>query len=241
VSLQRRGVAILVAMTSSGPVDAVMFDMDGTLVDSRQAIVTSYWDASEQVLGRRHPTDEAELEAVLKLRGAEAFPRVAGTDDPEKVVQFAEAFQAAYARHQETVPAYPGLTEALRQLAAMGVKLGIATSKARARLDLDLARLGLADLFACTVTGDEVPNGKPAPDPIFAVAEGLGVPVENGLYVGDGENDVRAAHAAGMRAVGVAFGFHPAECRAEGPEYFVESYAELVEVVTSLRGASVQL
>lgn len=216
-----------------------MFDMDGTLVNSRQAIVSSYWDASEQVLGYRHPTDEAELEEVLKLRGIEAFPRVVGSDDSEKLVPFAEAFQAAYARHQQTVPTYPGLEGALQALIAMGLKLGIATSKARARLDLDLSRLGLADYFACTVTGDEVSNGKPAPDPIFAVAEGLGVPVENGLYVGDGENDIRAAQAAGMRAVGVAFGFHPAECRAEGPEYFVESYAELVEVVASLRGASV--
>lgn len=216
-----------------------MFDMDGTLVNSRQAIVDSYWDASEQVIGHRHPTDEAELEAVLKLRGVEAFPRVVGSDDPAKLVPFAEAFQAAYARHQQTVPTYPGLEDALQALAAMGVKLGIATSKARARLDLDLSRLGLADYFAYTVTGDEVANGKPAPDPIFAVADGLGVAVENGLYVGDGENDVRAAHAAGMRAVGVAFGFHPAECRAEGPEYFVDSYAELVEVVASLRGASV--
>jgi HAD superfamily hydrolase (TIGR01509 family) len=226
-------------MTSSPPVEAVMFDMDGTLVDSRQAIVSSYHDASEQVLGHRHPTDEAELEEILKLRGIEAFPRVTGTDDPAVLVPFSEAFQAAYARHQRSIPAFPGLEEALQELTAMGVKLGIATSKARTRLDLDLERLGLTDYFACTVTGDEVPNGKPAPDPIFAVAEGLGVPIENGLYVGDGENDIRAAHAAGMRAVGVAFGFHPNECKAEGPEYFVDSYAELVRVVATLRGASV--
>jgi HAD superfamily hydrolase (TIGR01509 family) len=227
-------------MTSPAPVEAVMFDMDGTLVNSRQAIVSSYHDASERILGHRHPTDEAELEEILKLRGIEAFPRVVGSDDPEKLVAFSEAFQAAYARHQETIPHYPGLPEALQELTAMGVKLGIATSKARARLDLDLSRLGLTDYFAFTVTGDEVPNGKPAPDPIIAVADGLGVAVENGLYVGDGENDIRAAHAAGMRAVGVAFGFHPNECRAENPEYFVESYVELVEVVASLRGASVE-
>ena len=224
-------------MTPSAPVEAVMFDMDGTLVNSRQAIVSSYYDASEQVLGERRPSDDGELEEILKLRGVEAFPRVTGTTDPETLVPFSEAFQAAYARHQEWIPAFPGLEEALQELTAMGVKLGIATSKARARLDLDLDRLGLAGYFACTVTGDEVPDGKPAPDPIFAVAEGLDVPVENGLYVGDGENDIRAAHAAGMRAVGVAFGFHPRECKAEGPEYFVETYAELVSVVASLRGA----
>jgi HAD superfamily hydrolase (TIGR01509 family) len=225
------------AMTSSAPVEAVMFDMDGTLVNSRQAIVNSYYDASEQVLGERRPSDEAELEEILKLRGVEAFPRVTGTDDPATLVPFSEAFQAAYARHQTTIPAFPGLEEALQELTEMGVKLGIATSKARARLDLDLDRLGLAGYFAYTVTGDEVPNGKPAPDPIFAVAEGVGVAIEHGLYVGDGENDVRAAHAAGMRAVGVAFGFHPRECKAEGPEYFVETYAELVQVVATLRGA----
>ena len=54
------------------------------------------------------------------------------------------------------------------------------------------------------------------------------MPIEKGLYVGDGENDILAAHAAGMRAVGVGFGFHPRECKAESPEYFVDSYEELV-------------
>jgi pyrophosphatase PpaX len=235
--LQPRVRAKLCGMNPTAPVDAVMFDMDGTLVNSRHAIVSSYHDASTEILGHPHPTDEAELEEILKLRGIDAFPIVVGSDDPQTLLRFSEVFQAAYARHQETIPAYPGLHEALEQLTAMGVKLGIATSKARARLDLDLDRLGLAGYFAYTVTGDEVENGKPAPDPIHAVAEGLGVAIENGLYVGDGENDIKAAHAAGMRAVGVAFGFHPRECRAENPEHFVESYAELVEIVAALRGS----
>lgn len=225
-------------MHTEQPVDAVMFDMDGTLVNSRQAIVASYHDASTEILGSPHPTDPEELDAILKLRGIDAFPRVVGDGDPARVAAFADAFQQAYRRHQESVPAFPGVAEALDRLSGMGVLLGIATSKARVRLDLDLERLGIARHFAFTVSGDEVPNGKPAPDPIRAVAQGLGVPIERGLYVGDGENDIRAAHAAGMRAVGVGFGFHPGECRAEGPEYFVDSYAELVELVASLRGAT---
>jgi 2-phosphoglycolate phosphatase len=223
-------------MSHNAPVEAVMYDMDGTLVDSRAAIVASYHDATTEFLGAPHPTDEREIDEIIKLRGIDAFPRVLGTDDPERLAAFAQAFSGAYARRQRTIPAYPGAREALQRLTAMGVRLGIATSKARSRLDLDLDRLGLTGFFAFTVSGDEVANGKPSPDPIHAVAEGLGVAVENGLYVGDGENDIRAAHAAGMRAVGVAFGFHPAECRAEGPEYFVSSHAELAELVATLRG-----
>ena len=221
-------------MNSTSPVDAVMFDMDGTLVDSRAALVSSYRDASTQVLGAPHPTEELELEEILKLRGSEAFPLIVG-DDPDTLAAFRTAFQAAYAAHGARAVGFPGLVDALKRLTAMGVPLGIATSKARARLDLDLERLGIAEYFAFTVSGDEVPDGKPAPDPIIAVAAGIGVPVENGLYVGDGENDVIAAHAAGMRAVGVGFGFHPEACRAENPEYFVNSYDELVAIVQSLR------
>lgn len=215
-------------------VEAVMFDMDGTLVNSRAAIEASYHDASVQVLGGPHPTDPREMEAILKLRGTEAFPRVTG-GDPQLTARYAEAFQAAYQRHQATAPPYPGLAEALERLTGLGVGLGIATSKARARLDIDLDRLGIAGYFQFTVTGDEVENGKPAADPIFAVASGLGVEVANGLYVGDGENDIIAAHAAGMRAVGVAFGFHPEDCLAAGPDHFVSSYDELVDLVESLR------
>lgn len=215
-------------------VEAVMFDMDGTLVNSRAAIEASYRDASTHVLGAPHPTDPDEMEAILKLRGVDAFPRVTG-GDRDLTIRYAEAFQAAYQRHQATAPAYPGLVDALERLTELGVGMGIATSKARARLDIDLERLGIADYFQFTVTGDEVEHGKPAADPILAVAAGLGVDVEHGLYVGDGENDVIAAHAAGMRAVGVAFGFHPEDCLAAGPEHFVSSYDELVELVESLR------
>jgi HAD superfamily hydrolase (TIGR01509 family) len=224
-------------MNRTALVEAVMFDMDGTLVDSRAAIVNSYRDASSEILGTRDPVDEQGFEEILKLRGSEAFPRLTG-GDAELTARFADAFQAAYARHQGDSSAFPGLGDGLQRLRDLGVQLGIATSKARTRLDLDLERLGIADYFDFTVSGDEVPHGKPAPDPIFAVAAGLAVAPENGLYVGDGENDVIAAHAAGMRAVGVEFGFHPDTCRAAGPEYFVSSYAELVEVVSELRAGA---
>jgi HAD superfamily hydrolase (TIGR01509 family) len=223
-------------MDQTAPVEAVMFDMDGTLVNSRAAIVNSYHEASTVVLGAPYPTDPDELEEILKLRANEAFPRVVG-DDADRVAAFTVAFQSAYADHQNRAEAFPGLVEGLQALSELGVALGIATSKARARLDLDLQRLGIADLFAFTVSGDEVPRGKPAPDPIVAVAAGLGVAPENGLYVGDGENDIIAAHAAGMRAAGVSFGFHPEACLAAGPEYFVSSYQELVDVVAATQPA----
>ncbi len=213
-----------------------MFDMDGTLVNSRSALERSYHDASMDVLGEARPSDPDEMEEILKLRGSEAFPRIVG-DDPETLERFRTLFQAAYATHSAEAEGFPGLVDGLERLTALGVRLGIATSKARARLDLDLERLGIAHFFAFTVSGDEVPNGKPAPDPIFAVAAGVGVSIENGLYVGDGENDIIAAHAAGMRAVGVAFGFHPEACKAENPAYFVDSYSDLVDIVASLRGA----
>jgi HAD superfamily hydrolase (TIGR01509 family) len=220
-------------MDQSAPVEAVMFDMDGTLVDSRTALVRSYHDASTQVLGEARPTDEVELEAILKLRAIDAVPQITG-GDPELTERFAAAFQTAYAHHQQNIEAFPGVARALQRLADMGVALGIATSKARARLELDLDRVGIGHFFAFTVTGDEVPHAKPAPDPVLAAIEGLGANPERSLYVGDGENDILAAHAAGVRAVGVSFGFHPEDCRAAGPDHWIDSYDELVELVASL-------
>ena len=118
-----------------------------------------------------------------------------------------------------------------------GLKLGIATSKSRVRLDPDLEQTGIGALLDATICGDEVPAAKPDPAPIVAIMEMLAVEPGAALYVGDGANDVQAAHRAGVQAVGAGYGFHPQACREAGPEHWIEAPLALPAVVAGTRGA----
>ncbi|MDQ2699973.1 MAG: HAD hydrolase-like protein, partial [Actinomycetota bacterium] len=90
---------------------------------------------------------------------------------------------------------------------------------------------GIEKYFEITITGDDVPHAKPDPAPIRAGIEFFGIEPDRLLYVGDGPVDVIAAREAGARQAGVEFGFHPEECRAENPDYMLDSYLDLIPIV----------
>lgn len=218
------------ASTPSRPFDAVMFDMDGTLVNSQEAILASYHDATESILGERFPVEKEDVEKIIQMRGQESFPLIAG-GDAEKAERIREAFGNAYKVHQERIPLFPEVEVMLGTLKKAGIKLGIATSKARERLDQDLERTGIGEYFDVTFTGDDVANAKPAPDQIIAGIEHFGIRPERMLFVGDGSNDVVAGRDAGARTAGVEFGFHPELVAAENPTYMLSSYLDLIPIV----------
>jgi phosphoglycolate phosphatase len=216
------------------PVDAVLFDMDGTLLNSWDALVGAYHDATARVLGTPFPVEPEDVYRIIQMRARDAFPAIAG-GDLEVAGRIEAAFGESYRTRAEQISLYEGVFEMLTELRGLGVRLGIATSKSRVRLDRDLAQTGIVQLIDATVCGDEVPAAKPDPAPIVAITDKLSVAPKRALYVGDGANDVRAAQAAGAPATGVGYGFHPEDCRAAGPEYWIEQPRELPALVASLR------
>lgn len=224
-------------MAESARTEAVLFDMDGTLLDSWDALIGAYHDATREVLGAPYPVERAEIDRLIQLRAKDAFPSLAG-GDPEVAAQIEAAFAESYRSRAEQIRLYDGVTEMLRALRDEGLALGIATSKSRSRLVRDLEQTGIGEFLDVTICGDEVPAAKPDPAPIVATMDLLSVAPAATLYVGDGANDVMAAQAAGARAVGAGYGFHPAACRAAGPEYWIEAPADLPELVVAMRSAA---
>lgn len=210
--------------------DAVMFDMDGTLVNSQTAIVASYHDATVKVMGEKFPVEAEDVNQIIQMRGQESFPLIA-KGDAEIAEQLRVEFGAAYMIHQAEIPLFPEVEVMLAALKEGGIRLGIATSKARERFEEDMNRTGIREYFEVMITGDDVPHAKPHPAPITAGIEFMGISPDRLLYVGDGPNDVIAAREAGARQAGVEFGFHPEECRAENPDYMLKSYLDLIPIV----------
>lgn len=211
------------------PIEAVVFDWDGTLVDSKRALVASFQETTTEVLGEPFPTEHEDIERLVQVRGQEAFAEIAAGDE-QLYARIETVFHRVYVAQQETIEPFPGALETLRRLRGAGQRIGVATSKARIRLDLEAARTGIGELLDVSISGDEVKVAKPDPESVSEAIRRLGVSPAATLYVGDGPNDVRAARGAGAIAVAVSFGFHPEEARAAGPDHVIDELAELVEL-----------
>lgn len=183
---------------------AVIFDCDGVLVDSEPHSAVA-WVAA---LGRYgHRATAADVAACTGLGYAATYAHLAAVHpevplpSPEDLSP--EVLAALAASFDRGLLVFPDAAECVTALAFQGVPLAVASSSRRDRLDLTLARSGLARYFRATVAGDEVAHGKPAPDVYLAAAASLGLRPADCLAVEDTGPGAASAVAAGMRVVGV--------------------------------------
>jgi pyrophosphatase PpaX len=206
----------------------VLFDLDGTVIDSAAIILASMRHAAEQVLGSAPP--DAELMAAVGGPGLEAQMRALA---PDRVDELVRVYRAHNEPLHDELSCCAGIDEVLVRLKEEGHTLGIVTAKRRATADLAFARVPLGHLFETVVGGDETARHKPDPDPLLLAAERLGVDPADCAYVGDSPFDIRAAHAAGMHAVAVTWGgIHAREIlEREAPDAIVDNATELLDVL----------
>jgi len=190
--------------TAVGAITAVLFDWDGTLIDSHAALLAAWHESTEAVLDRRFPATTAEEREVFTLPGSEIWPRL--TADAAQREALIERFQQAYERSGDLVRAIPGIAAALAELREAHVAIAVVTSKARRRYVLDARRAGLEDLIDVAVCAEDAAATKPDPRPVVAALELLGIPAANALMVGDTVVDVAAGMRAGTAVVGVLWG-----------------------------------
>ncbi|HEY1573676.1 MAG TPA: HAD family phosphatase [Pseudonocardiaceae bacterium] len=188
-------------------IDAVVFDMDGVLVDSEPV-----WEEVRRAVVAEHGgrwADDAQ-QRLMGMNTAE-WTRYVSEDlgvglAPDGVAELVIGRMAdSYAAHLGLLP---GAVDAVRG-AARRWPLGLASSSPRVLIDTVLAAAGIRDLFAVTLSADEVDRGKPAPDIYLTVADRLGVPAARCAAVEDSSNGLRAATAAGMRVIAVPRPAHP--------------------------------
>jgi pyrophosphatase PpaX len=207
----------------------VLFDLDGTLIDSGPMIVSSMKHAARSVLGQEIP-DEV-LSAAVGGPGLVAQMQALAPDRVDDLV-------AAYREHNEPLheelEAFWEVVEVLPRLREEGRRLGIVTAKRRATVGLAFDRLpGLEESFDVVVTSDDTERHKPSPDPILKALERLGAAPADAAYVGDSPFDVRSAKAAGVYAIAVAWGgIHGDEVLLhQEPDAFVRHAEELLGVL----------
>lgn len=214
----------------------VVFDMDGTLVDSQHAIV----EAMTEAFGARgHPLPPREdLLGVVGLSLYEAMAALAPHLPGEEAEALAQAYRDGWLARRDAglpvaeAPLYPGARAALDRLAAAGLLMGVATGKARRGVDHVFRQHDLGRYFATAQTADDHPS-KPHPSMLDRALAETGA--LRGIMVGDTEFDMAMAKAAGFGALAVAWGYHPRDrLRAAGADVVIEDFAELDAALEAL-------
>lgn len=207
-----------------GGFDPVVFDLDGTVIDTVELIVESFRHATRTVLGLVLPDEVITagvgqpLIAQMKLLSAE---------HAQELYDVYREYN--HRRHDELIRGYAGVEEMLVALKAAGRQLGIVTSKSRDTTEMAFRAVGLADHFDAIVTASDTAEHKPSPVPLRLCLEWLGATASGSIYVGDSPFDIQAGAAAGMATAAVAWGMFSRQALiASGPDYWVRDPNELL-------------
>lgn len=224
------------SLFSAHPIQAVLFDLDGTLIDSTRIYFQMVAIVLER-LGFPEVTRDDILAAAEKdpfdwlrlIPKANHYQKEMLIPSAWRIVE--EAYPTMF---REEVRLIDGVVNILQQLVRKGVKLGIVTSTPRRHIDHKmhiLEDMGVADLINVVITADDAPQKKPAPDPLIQCANWLGTPVLECIYIGDTCLDIQAGRSAGMRTIAVLSGFDREESLAAAqPDAIIPSVGYLNSV-----------
>jgi pyrophosphatase PpaX len=206
----------------------VLFDLDGTLIDSGRMILASFRHATRTVLRREIP-DEV---LVARVGGSSIYEQMRAIDASR-----ADELVQAYREHNEPLhaklEAFEGIEELLAELDEEGRRLGIVTAKRRGTVQLAFDVLGIGRFFDAVVTTESTERGKPHPEPVLHALELLGSAPTEAAFVGDSPFDVGAGKAAGVFTVAVSWGgiHRPERLLEAGADVLVHDVNELRDVL----------
>ncbi len=216
---------------------AVLFDLDGTLLDSIPGIVTSLRFSLEQGLG--WAPDDATLVTGIGTPLDEQLLHHAHTHLGRSLSDAElESFRTAYidhnlSTHDETIHAYPGVDEALERLSKAGILQGIVTSKPQSTARRGLGVCGLEDYFEFVIGYDDVVHPKPHPEPIIKALHMASVSPDQAVFIGDSPHDILSGRRAGVSTVAAHWGpFDPEQLRLAEPTREFDQIAALVDWIT---------
>ena len=215
----------------------VIFDVDGTLVDSQAEIVAAMTLAFQSE-GMTMP-DKATVLSIVGLSLAEAFAVLCPQSDVQQRDRLVEAYKGAFlelrGQSKEMGPLFPGAMDALDLLRGQDhTLLAVATGKSRRGLDKVLERHGLTGVFHSEQVADHHPS-KPNPSMILTALNETGIAPRKAVMLGDTTFDMDMARAAGIKKIGVSWGYHPADTLL--PDVMIDDFAALHGAVDQLIGS----
>jgi len=216
-------------MPTSDPIRTVLFDLDGTLLDSIALILAGFHEMMTVHKGAVPPD-------IVWTRGI-GTPLVTQIAELADDAEQAEAMRVTYAHynvsnHERLARAYPGVVDVVRTLQRSGVALGIVTSKKRRGAFRGLDTMGITDAFGAIVGVDDVSHAKPHPRPVLQAIELLDADPSTTVFIGDSDHDMASGRAAGVRTGAVLWGpFDRDTLARHEPTWWFEDPSQLLPVL----------
>ncbi len=207
-------------------IDTVLFDLDGTLADSIELILSSYRHTMQRCLGHV-PADELWLAGLGTPLATQLHDFARDDEQHERMRVTFRDFSNEH--HDQMVTSYAGVAELLAELVQRGIKLALVTSKHQASSLRALQLLGLTGIFEVLVCADNVARHKPDPLPVYQALEQLGSQASRAVFVGDSPHDMVSGRRAGVRTAAACWGpFSRAQLQETEPDYWLHKPAELL-------------
>lgn len=205
-----------------------LFDLDGTLLDSIDLILTTFHHTSRVHLGREFSDSHWLAGMGTPLR--DQLSRVA--QSKEELAAMLDTYRAYnLTHHDDMAKPYPGVVEMVQKLHRQAAKLALVTSKLRTGTEYGLRLLGLEEEFSVRICADDVECGKPHPEPVLKALAALDASPDEAVFIGDSRHDIEAGRRAGVTTAAVAWGPFPREkLEAAGPDHWIEHPNQVLDL-----------
>lgn len=210
-------------------INTLLFDLDGTLIDTNELILQSFMHTFKEFLPERHFTREE----ILPFNGPtllESFSSV----DPDRAEEMVTVYRKFnHEKHDELVTEFPGVFETIKTLKEKGYKIGVVTTKLRNTVNMGLKLTKLDQFFDVVVTLDDVKKPKPDAEPVMLALSLLNSSPEEAIMVGDNYQDIVAGQNAGTKTAGVAWSHKGKDFLLEyKPDFMLENMSDLLDLVS---------
>ncbi|OXL86556.1 pyrophosphatase [Paenibacillus sp. SSG-1] len=209
-------------------IDTVLFDLDGTIIDTNELIISSFMHVLE-----KHVPTPLTREVIIPKMGMTLEQQLQFFSGSEDVTHFHQAYRTYNdAHHDEMVQPFPHVLEVIKELDRRGITMGVVTTKNKPGTFRVLEMFGLDKYMKAIVTVMDVEHPKPHPEPVLMAISQLGADPEATLMVGDSPVDIQSAKAAGVRSAGVAWSLKGEKVLREyNPDYILHDMTDLYSLV----------
>ncbi len=210
-------------------INTLLFDLDGTLIDTNELILQSFSHTFEKYIPERRFTREE----ILPFNGPTLLESFSSVDPDRAEEMIAEYRKFNHEKHDELVTEFPGVFDTIKTLKEKGYKIGVVTTKIKNTVNMGLKLTKLDQFFDVVVTLDDVENPKPDAEPVLLALKLLGSTPEEAIMVGDNYQDIVSGKNAGTKTAGVAWSHKGKDFLLEyKPDFMLETMGDLLDIVS---------